>query len=512
MRLHATVTSAWSLLVLAVSFPLLGCHGTANHSAKSGWPYNCGCQLAVSQPGGDTAPAVVALAAPGTQIIPIAPKARQRTRQPNIVLLIGDDHGWPYFGFMGSTDVLTPSLDALAARGTLFTRGHSASSVCLPTLSTMLTGLTPYQYELAGGFHGKIPMTPSVEMELTRKLLTNDPQSLPRVLANRGYVTFEGGKLWTVTHDQAGFTAGMTAKNTDNSKLHPVLVLAGAEGLALGRTTNQPVYDFIDQNADRPFFVWYAPMLPHSPMDPPEKYLRQYANRPELSPTALKYYANCTRFDDAAGQLLKYLRDKDLLDNTIILYINDNGWEQPPTADFTHQPIGTALAGDHGKLSMHESGFRTPILIAGPGIASGTRKTGLVSQTDLYATILDYVGASSENRGDGHSLRATSEGRENFARPEIIGSMIQVRVGPGRPATTDNPWGNPELAFYRTTDRWHFILYESRGTSVLFDKSTDADELIDVSSQHPDVITESMTAIEKWKKHFQSNVIKIPGL
>lgn len=511
MSLRAPLVIVLSWLALAAG--LLGCDVTASHATKSGWPYSCGCQLAVSEPGAAAAaPAPVALAPPAAPAIPTAKLPSQPTRPPNIVLLIGDDHGWPYFGFMGSKDVLTPNLDALAARGTLFTRGHSASSVCLPTLSTMLTGLTPYQYEVSGGFHRKTPMTPAVEMELTRKLLTSDPELLPRLLAARGYASFEGGKFWTVTHDQAGFTSGMTAQNTDNSKLHPVLVLAGAEGLALGRTTNQPVYDFIDQNADRPFFLWYAPMLPHSPMDPPEKYLRQYDNRPDLSPSAKKYYANCTRFDEAAGELLNYLRDKNLLDNTIILYFNDNGWEQPPTTDFTGNPLGTALAGDHGKLSMHEFGFRTPILLSGPGILPGKRHTGLVSQTDLYATILDYASALPQNRGDGHSLRPTAEGRENFSRPEIIGSMIQVRVSPERPAKTDNPWGNPELAFYRTTDRWHFILYESRGTHALYDKSTDPDELNDVSAQHPDIVAESKSAIEKWKQNFQSNPVKIPGL
>ncbi len=503
------IRSRWAVLYSIFLFSITGC--ASDHPQPRGWPFECGCREGVAS-STKALPPGEGLAAPKARAVEPATSTPASNQAPNIVLLIGDDHGWPYFGFMGNPIVKTPNLDALVHRGVVFTRCHAASSVCLPTLNAMLTGLYPYQYETAGNLKTAANPNGRDEPDLIKHLIPNDVHLLTRELAKKGYVSFEGGKLWHVTFDEAGFTEGMTSSTGDKSNIHPINVMAGAEGLQLGRVTNQPVYDFIDRHASEPLFIWYAPMLPHNPMDPPEKYLKLYDDHPELSASAKKYYANCTRFDDAAGQVIEYLRARGQLQNTIFIYFNDNGWEQAPAVEYTGDVVGSALGGDRGKLSAHEFGFRTPLIFAGPGINKPARKDGFVSQLDLFATILDFAGAPAAPRSDGHSLRAAVEGREDFSRPEIIGSMAQIRVTPDRPATGGNPWANSEQAFYITTPRWHLIHYETRGVDQLYDKTADPEERTDVAAGHPDVVMELTKKINAWKKRVTAIPVAIPGL
>ena len=87
--------------------------------------------------------------------------------------------------------------------------------------------------------------------------------------------------------------------------------LMGGDGLAIGRETMQPVFDFIDRHADRPFFIWYGPSLPHTPLDPPFSHYKYYANT-ALSESAKQYYANCTWFDAGVGELLDHIEARGL--------------------------------------------------------------------------------------------------------------------------------------------------------------------------------------------------------
>jgi hypothetical protein len=113
--------------------------------------------------------------------------------KPNVLLLIGDDHGYPYFGFTGSEIVQTPQLDRLAEHGTVFTRGYSTSNTCRPALWTLLTGLYPYQMyaqvaERTGAF---TPGRAGVEQWRDADLafveaIRNDPDTLPRAFAREG--------------------------------------------------------------------------------------------------------------------------------------------------------------------------------------------------------------------------------------------------------------------------------------------------------------------------------------
>ncbi len=103
----------------------------------------------------------------------------------------------------------------------------------------------------------------------------------------------------------------------------------GDDGLQIGRDGLGPVEEFVDMavEQDKPFLVWYAPMLPHTPHNPPERLLRKYQREDRLLPIA-RYYAMCEWFDETCGQLVDLIENRGLSENTLVVYVTDNGWIQ----------------------------------------------------------------------------------------------------------------------------------------------------------------------------------------
>ena len=220
----------------------------------------------------------------------------QAQTQPNVVLILSDDQAWTDYSCMGHPVIQTPHLDRLATRSALFRRGYTPTPLCRPSLMTMITGLYPHQH----GVTGNDPkpdksLTDSQYGVLREQLISSIDQhpTIPKLLGQHGYLSMQTGKWWEGNYARGGFTNGMTRGFPNPGGRH------GDNGLEIGRKGMQPVFDFIaeSKHADKPFFLWYAPMLPHTPHDPPERLLAKYrsADRPiELA----KYYAMCEFFDE----------------------------------------------------------------------------------------------------------------------------------------------------------------------------------------------------------------------
>ena len=224
---------------------------------------------------------------------------------PNIVLVIGDDHGWNDFGFMGSPVARTPNLDELAREGVVFTHAFNTSSVCRPSLQTLLTGLHPVQIE------ARLERLRNAGRQIRTFEEVEHFETLPARLGERGYVSFQGGKYWDGTYADGGFSHGMTRRVGGASGYRFPLAFSGADGLTLGRETLEPLWSFVDEHSHQPFFVWFAPMLPHTPHDAAARYLELYEGM-GLSPIAQRYYANVSRFDDVVGRVVAGLEARGL--------------------------------------------------------------------------------------------------------------------------------------------------------------------------------------------------------
>lgn len=196
---------------------------------------------------------------------------------PNVVFIISDDHSWTDYGFMGHPQVETPHLDRLAKQSAVFTRGYVPTALCRPALATLITGKYAYQHKISGNDPALLPQMkgarrgaePEEYRKLREKLISQIDQhpTLPRLLAEKGYLSHQSGKWWEGNYRRGGFTQGMTRGFPQSGGRH------GDDGLKIGREGMQQVTDFIDQAvADgKPFFTWYAPFLPHSPHNPPQR-------------------------------------------------------------------------------------------------------------------------------------------------------------------------------------------------------------------------------------------------
>jgi uncharacterized sulfatase len=312
-------------------------------------------------------------------------------KPPNVVLIVSDDQAWTDFGFMGHEHIRTPRIDRLASEGLRFRHGYVPSSLCSPSLISILTGLYPHQHRVTSNDPPAVTRQEVAKKKAARSdrseilRLFDDQPSLPRKLGELGYVSLQTGKWWGGNYRRGGFTQGMTHGELGPGGRH------GDEGLTIGRETMEPLTRFIDQAVadEKPFFVWYAPMLPHQPHNPPERLLKKYRDIAPTLPIA-KYWAMCEWFDETVGTLLDHLDAKGLADTTLVAFVVDNGWIQEPDAD---------RFAARSKQSPYDGGLRTPILLRWPGHIEPKVIDTPVSSIDLAPTILKACGAEAMTRG-----------------------------------------------------------------------------------------------------------------
>lgn len=339
----------------------------------------------------------------------LAPPGRAAER-PNIVYIISDDQTWSDFGFMGNERVHTPNLDRLAAQSLRFPNAYLPTSVCRPSLVTLMTGLYPHQH-LIHFNHGppgnsaynhittaeEYVRTRTPEFELIQRVPT-----LPRLLAEAGYRCLQTGKFWEGHWKNGGFTEGMTtftgppATQTFGGirKLPGGEIVAlgnGDHGLAIGRETMEPIESFIVdcETEGTPWLVWYAPYLPHQPHDSPGRFYELAAARRGVAKHELPYFAAIAQFDETVGRLIDFVEAKGDAANTIFVFVSDNGWapsrepERTRPEEFAHTKTS--------KRAPFDEGVRSPILIRWDGkVEPGTREE-LVSSIDIVPTLLKAV-------------------------------------------------------------------------------------------------------------------------
>lgn len=408
---------------------------------------------------------------------------------PNIVLIVGDDQAWTDYGFMGHPHIRTPHLDKLASQSLLYTRGYVPSSLCRASLATMITGLYPHQHKITsndpplprgknGAEANKDPEYLQQRLEML-KLFQQSP-TLPKLLAAKGYISLQTGKWWEGNACRCGgFTEGMTEGDPAQGGRH------GDAGLTIGRQGLQPVFDFIDhsQKERKPFFVWYAPMMPHSPHNPPERLLSKYRDKtPSLF--VAKYWAMCEWFDETIGDLLKHLDDKKLTENTIVMYLHDNGWIQDEKSSQYKA---------RSKRSPYDGGVRTPILIRWPGKVQTRKTEELASSIDLVPTILSAAGIAKTPSMQGVNLL---NGEQVKNRSTLFGEIFEHNA-----VDIARPEANLQYRWV-IEGKWKLIVPNParlpNGQVELFEVLADPAEAINMHSQHPDIVQALTQKLDAW--------------
>ncbi|MDA2925863.1 sulfatase [Acidobacteria bacterium AH-259-G07] len=406
-------------------------------------------------------------------------------RRPNVVLIISDDQSWMDFGFMGHGAIQTPHLDRLAQESALFPNGYVPTALCRPSLATILTGLYPHQHKICVN-----DPPPGSDREVMSPLL-REVSTIPRLLQKAGYSSFQTGKWWEGHYSNGGFTHGMT-KDLSTGNFH------GGPGIAIGRETMQPIYDFIKETGDKPYLIWYAPKMPHTPHDPPERLLKKYAIEGRDIALA-KYFGMCEWFDETVGELLDYIDRNGHRDDTLVIFVADNGWIQQ-TGDLHTAPVFVrpnyrrtrGPFAPKSKNSPYDGGVRTPILVRWPSQVRPGRYLDLVSTIDLAPTILSACGLDPPEEIAGENLLEVITGkRPHLQRSAIFGEIYYHAARQGL-----EPALNLTHRWVRFND-WKLI-DPSSSPLELYNVVQDPFEQSNLVTQYPELVKELIQALDNW--------------
>lgn len=327
------------------------------------------------------------------------------SQPPNIILFLIDDLGWRDLGCQGSSYYRTPHIDKLASGGARFTNAYSACAVCSPTRAAILTGKYPARLMLTDWL-------PSGRWEPKSKLregrflrgLPVEEHTLAEALRLAGYTTAHIGK-WHLGSEpfslpeHHGFDVNIAgnAHGAPGSYFHPYqgdwlipgtqlrakwkVLPDGHTGEYLTDRLTDEAVNFINENKDRPFFVYLPHYGVHTPLQAKPEVVAKYKTAPESQRQGLPEYAAMVEsIDDSVGRVVETLEKLKLTDNTIIIFTSDNGgfWKATQNA-----PLRA------NKGAYYEGGIRVPLIVNWPGaIKPETVIDVPVISTDLYPTCL----------------------------------------------------------------------------------------------------------------------------
>ncbi|TWT73608.1 Arylsulfatase precursor [Posidoniimonas polymericola] len=343
-------------------------------------------------------------------------------RRPNIIVLITDDQGWGDLSCHGNPVLETPHLDAMASRGATFSRFY-VSPVCSPTRASLMTGRYNHRTGVIDTFKGGSMMRP-------------DEVTLAEALKQAGYSTAIFGKwhlgdCYPMRAQDQGFDRAVVFRGgglgqpseppaNERRYTNPILYYDGQERQADGYCTDvyfDEAMRFIEQQAENPepFFAYIATNTPHSPYhDVPDELYQKYKAR-DLSPvllgnektadTVARVYAMVENIDQNVGRLVSFLDKRDLTNDTLVLYLCDNG---PNTPRYAGHRRGM-------KTDVHDGGIASPLFVNWPGrVAPGTEVDALSAHIDLMPTLLEAASADKPAgvEFDGRSLLPLLEGAD----------------------------------------------------------------------------------------------------
>jgi len=403
------------------------------------------------------------------------------SRPPNIVLLLADDLGWGELGVQGGKDIPTPHLDALAQSGVRFTQAYVTCPVCAPTRAGLLTG----RYQQRFGFENN----PGPQGTASGKFgLPRDQKTLAERLRERGYATGMFGK-WHLGYEEGlrptergfdeflGFLGGAHSYFAARAGGKAGgSILRGTEPVdeeryltdALGREAAQ----FVARHRDEPFFLYVPFNAVHSPMQAPTEALERF---PDIDdPRRQTFAAMLSALDDSVGRVLAALEKNGLSENTLVIFLADNGGPTPSTTSSNGILRGT-------KATVWEGGIRVPFFVRWPTkIPGGKVDDRPVISLDVVPTVLAAVGAAAEkaDRLDGVDLLPHLSGG-NDARPH---ERLYWRFG--------------EQAAIRQGD-WKLVMPRG-GEAQLFDLASDPGETEDLFEEQPEIAAELAEAWGDW--------------
>ncbi len=423
--------------------------------------------------------------------------------RPNIVLINIDDLGWTDLSCNGSSFYETPFIDSLREAGVWFQQAYAGAPNSAPSRACMLTGQnTPRHgiFTVGTSDRGK-----SADRKLltvpNRTSLPQGYQLLPQVLHDAGYQTFHVGK-WHVTdnplqggidvnvggnhagHPRSYFSPYRNPNLSDGEKGEFLCDRLGKEAAALIKGAD----------ANRPFFLYFAPYAVHTPLQAKAELIEKYKHKPHTEAHSNPVYAALIQsMDENVGRVLTALRESGRWENTLIIFTTDNGG----VYDISRQwPLRA------GKGSFYEGGLRVPFIVYQQGkFEKKTIADLMVSQLDIFPTLLDVAGIDKKNLVlDGKSLmHVLKNGKDKRLENRPLFWHFPAYLEGGNEETTDRLFRTRPVSVVRKGD-WKLILNYEDHSYELYNVARDLSEKREVAASHPKQVKKLSALLERWKK------------
>ncbi len=466
-----------------------------------------------------------------------AQKQESEINKPNIIYILADDLGYAELGCYGQEKIETPNIDKLAANGIKFSQHYSSAPVCAPARCMLLTGKHSGHAQVRSndewGDRGDVwdfeaaSNDPNLEGQKPMKTGT---RTIATLLREAGYKTGIvgkwglGGPLSESIPNKMGFDFfyGYNCqrqahtyfplhlwKNTNKVKLNNKLVPPRTL-LEEGKDPYDPesysdywlndysselmqkeLLQFIKENKNRPFFMYYANPIPHNPLQAPKKWVDYYVNKfgneepylgeqsyfPHRYPHAC-YAAMVSYFDEQVGEIVSTLKELGLFENTLIIFSSDNG---PTSGGGTDSPWFDSAKPfkserGWGKGNLNEGGIRVPMIAHWPGkIKKGSETKLLSAQYDVVPTLCEIIGTTPPPDIDGISFLPTLLGQDKQKKHDFL--YWEFPAYGGQQAVRMGKWKGLRKNIFKDSLQVH-----------LYNLEEDIQELNDVANQHPEIV------------------------
>ncbi len=408
---------------------------------------------------------------------PVSIAAETTPKKPNIVFILTDDLGINDLGCYGRHEHHTPHLDALAAEGTRFTSAYCAQPICSPSRAAIMTGKNPARLHLTTYLPGR-PDCPSQKLlhPIIRQQLPLEEMTLPKYLKPAGYVSACIGK-WHL----GGKGFGPAEQGFDYvHAVRPNTTPSETEGGKGEYDLTAHAIQFIEENRDRPFFLYLAHNTPHIPYTAKAPLVAK--NSKAFEPV---YAALIETLDDVVGLVLAKLDALGLAQNTILVFTSDNGGLHVP--ELKHEKITHNTPYRAGKGFLHEGGLRIPLIVRWPGrVPAGRVVNAPVVNSDWVPTLLEMCGQPVPPSLDGVSLASLLAGGEAPKRPFFWHFPHYTNQG-----------SQPEGAI-RDGD-WKLIEYYEEGRVELFNLAQDPGEKNNLAERQPERVRQLRATLAAWR-------------
>jgi arylsulfatase A-like enzyme len=400
---------------------------------------------------------------------------------PNVLLILSDDQGWGDLACNGNTFVETPNLDKLSKAGASL-KNYYVSPLCAPTRASLLTG----RYHLRTGV---------VSVSKGLEAMNSNETTLAELFKANNYATGIFGKWHNGKHigqtpmDQGfdqffGFIGGHWSNYFD-TKLQKNDQMVPTTGYITDVLTNAAI-NFIDQNKEQPFFCYLPYNAPHSPYQVPDQYFDKYKAK-GLNNELATVYGMVDNMDQNIGRLLAYLEEKKLADNTIVIFMTDNG---PNGVRYNGIMKGT-------KSSVNEGGMRVPCYIKWPNVIKPeTSIEALTGHIDIYPTLQKLCSLKQipTKPLDGIDLSKVLLGKKTLKDNRFIYSHVNHL--------------NFELPHYPGAVRTptYRLVYLDSNKPELYNMQKDPSQLTNIAQLEPKTVEKLSKKYLKWFKESTRNL------